>query len=222
MLADHFPLTGLRLITPRLELRLPAPEELASLADLAAAGIHDPAAQPFAIPWTEAAPADAARSVILHHWRQLGTWTPEDWSLNLAVFRDGAVTGTQEIYARQLAVTREVSTGSWLGSRYQGQGIGTEMRAAVLELGFTGLGATAARSGAAGYNAASLAVSRKLGYRPDGQERRVVSGKLVTQQRLLLSREDWEKHRTVPVTIEGLAPCLPLLGLGAGTCSAAA
>ncbi|SDM83059.1 hypothetical protein [Allokutzneria albata] len=35
MLVDHFPLVELRLTTPRLELRLPSPEELATLADAA-------------------------------------------------------------------------------------------------------------------------------------------------------------------------------------------
>ncbi|MCW2861495.1 MAG: hypothetical protein JWP48_3203 [Actinoallomurus sp.] len=32
MLVDHFPLLGLRLTTPRLELRLPSPAQLATLA----------------------------------------------------------------------------------------------------------------------------------------------------------------------------------------------
>ncbi|MCP3800659.1 hypothetical protein NLX83_15435 [Allokutzneria sp. A3M-2-11 16] len=41
MLVDHFPLVGLRLTTPRLELRLPSPEDLAS------DGIHDPGVMPF-------------------------------------------------------------------------------------------------------------------------------------------------------------------------------
>lgn len=51
MLADHFPLIELRLTTPRLELRLPSPEELGALADLAAGGIHDPDVMPFLVPW---------------------------------------------------------------------------------------------------------------------------------------------------------------------------
>ena len=42
--------------------------------------------------------------------------------------RDGVVVGTQGIGGRDFAVLREVHTGSWLGRRYQGQGIGTQMR----------------------------------------------------------------------------------------------
>ncbi|MFC6881590.1 MULTISPECIES: GNAT family N-acetyltransferase [Actinomadura] len=215
MLADHFPPLGLRLRTPRLELRLPSPEELAALADVAAQGVHAPETMPFVVPWTDAPPAEAARGVVQHHWAQLGAWTPEDWSLDLVVFHDGAPIGTQGLRGREAAVTREVSSGSWLGRRHQGHGLGTEMRAAVLHLAFDGLGMETAVTSAFEDNHASLAVSRKLGYRPDGLNRRVVRGAPVNDHRLRLTRADWERHRTVPVTVEGLAPCLPLMGLPA-------
>ncbi|MEU4573570.1 GNAT family N-acetyltransferase [Nonomuraea sp. NPDC023979] len=212
MLIDHFPLVGLRLTTPRLELRLPSPEELAELADVAAEGIHDAGDSPFLVRWTDAPPAEAARSVIQRHWRLLGAWTPRDWTLNLVVFRSGTVVGLQVLAARELSVTRQVRTTSWLGRRHQGQGIGTEMRAAVLHLAFAGLDAEEALSGALAHNAASLAVSRKLGYRHDGHQRHALDGRLVMEERLRLTRDDWDRHRTVPVGVHGLAPCLPLLG----------
>lgn len=213
MLVDHFPLLGLRLTTPRLELRLPAPEELSALADRAAEGVHEPDVMPFAVPWTDQEPAMRARSVVQHHWFRIGGSTPEDWQLLFAVFLSGTVVGVQHMHARHFAITREVSTGSWLGQRYQGQGIGTEMRAAVLHLAFAGLGAQEAISGAFEHNVASYLVSRKLGYQPDGIERHAVRGALAINRRLRLTRADWERHHTVPVAVEGLAPCLPLLGL---------
>jgi RimJ/RimL family protein N-acetyltransferase len=216
MFLDRFPLAGLRLTTPRLELRLPSNEELAELAGLAAAGVHDPDVMPFLFPWTDAPPADVARSVMHHYWLKLGEWTPREWTLNLAVFHSGVVVGQQTISAHELAITREVATGSWLGLRHQGQGIGTEMRAAVLHLAFAGLDAEEAISGAYAHNQASLAVSRKLGYRPDGINRRIVRDALSIEHRLRLSRADWERHRTVPVTIDGLEPCLPMFGRSAG------
>jgi RimJ/RimL family protein N-acetyltransferase len=212
-LAAHFPLVELRLTTPRLELRLPSADELAAQADVAAAGIHDPDDVPFLVRWTDGAPEETALSAVLFHWRELGAWTPREWSLNLTVFHEGTVVGMQGIAARDLAVTREVRTTSWLGRRYQGQGIGTEMRAAVLHLAFAGLAADTAISGALEHNLASLAVSRKLGYESDGVRRYAVRGKLVLDRRLRLSRAGWERHRTVPVGIDGLAPCLPLFGV---------
>ncbi|MEU1288193.1 GNAT family protein [Kitasatospora sp. NPDC005856] len=216
MPTDHWPLLGLRLRTPRLELRLPADGELAALATLAAEGVHDPDRMPFIVPWTDLPPTERARSVVQHHWLRLGTWSPRDWALNLAVFESGRVVGLQTLTARDFAVLRQVSTGSWLGARHQRQGIGTEMRAAVLHLAFAGLDAQWARSGAFEDNPSSYAVSRKHGYEPDGTDRHVVRGHAVTERRLRLTRKRWEEHRKLPVTVDGLAPCLPLFGLTDG------
>ncbi|MFE9423976.1 GNAT family N-acetyltransferase [Kitasatospora sp. NPDC006697] len=213
MLSDHWPLLGLRLTTPRLELRLPDDRELAALADLAAEGIHPPERTPFINTWTDLPPAERARSVVQYHWLRRGNWTPRDWSLNLTVLRDGEVLGLQSVWGKEFAVTREVATGSWLGMRHQGQGVGTEMRAAVLHLAFAGLGALEAGSGFLPGNEASHTVSRRLGYRQEGADTHVVRGERVTVPRLRLDRAAWERHRTVPVEIHGLAPCLPLFGL---------
>jgi RimJ/RimL family protein N-acetyltransferase len=208
----HWPLFGLRLRTPRLELRLPGTDELDALAQLAADGVHDPGWTPFIVPWTDLPPAGRARSVMQFHWRTLADWAPQDWILQLVVFLDGAVAGTQSLMARDLAIVGEVSTGSWLGRRYQGQGIGTEMRAAVLDLAFTGLGAASAVSGAIVGNAASVGVSRKLGYQPNGLHRIRVRDAGGVEQRFALDRDRWEQHRAVPVEISGLEPCLPQFG----------
>ena len=67
-------------------------------------------------------------------------------------------------------VRQEVATGSWLGLPYQRQGLGKEMRAAVLVLAFTRLGALSAVTGAFTDNPAAVKVSRALGYRDDGQQ----------------------------------------------------
>jgi RimJ/RimL family protein N-acetyltransferase len=106
-----------------------------------------------------------------------------------------------------------VHTGSWLGLDYQGQGIGTQMRAAVLHLAFEGLGAQQAVSEAFDDNPASLGVSRKLGYRDDGVAWYGVRGRPVLSHRLRLTRADWQAACTVPVQIHGLEPCLPHFGV---------
>jgi RimJ/RimL family protein N-acetyltransferase len=210
---QHWPLFGLRLRTPRLELRLPSLPDLAELAELAAAGVHDPAVQPFGVPWTDVPPDQRARGVLQYHWRQWADWSPQDWTLNLVVDLDGTIVGTQGVTGRDFAVLREVGTGSWLGQRHQRQGIGTEMRAAVLHLAFAGLAAEYATSEAFTDNVASLAVSRKLGYAFDGIDRQVIRGKPATQQRLRLDRAAWQAHRSIDVEITGLAECLPDFGL---------
>ncbi|MFJ8598121.1 GNAT family N-acetyltransferase [Streptomyces shenzhenensis] len=213
-LMSHWPLAGLRLTTPRLELRLPNPDELAALASLAAEGVHDPAVQPFTVAWTDVAPEQRARSVLQYHWRCWGEWQPENWELNLVALEDGVVVGTQGIGARDFAIRREVHTGSWLGRSHHHRGLGTEMRAAVLHLAFAGLSARHAVSGAYADNTASLGVSRKLGYRDDGIEHHVVRAESAVLRRLRLTSEQWREHRLVQVKTEGLQECLPCFGLG--------
>ncbi len=208
-----WPLAGLRLLTPRLELRLPTDDDLDALASLAAAGVHDPAVQPFGFPWTDASPEERARGTLQYHWSKRADWKPEKWSLDLVVIHDGAVVGTQGMSATDYAIVREVGTGSWLGQAHQGQGIGTEMRAALLHLAFAGLGALYATSAAFTDNLASQGVSRKLGYSDDGIERQASRGQPATLRRLRLDRETWQATISPPVTIRGLKPCLSMFGL---------
>ncbi|MEU7909704.1 GNAT family N-acetyltransferase [Microbispora bryophytorum] len=210
----HWPLLALRLTTPRLELRLPGLDDLDALADRAAEGVHDPGEMPFGEPWTDAPPHERARSTVQIHFRQWGTWSPDHWSCSFVAVWEGQVAGVQEMRARDFAVTREVATGSWLGQRFQGRGIGTEMRAAVLHLAFAGLGARCATSSAFLDNTKSLAVSRRLGYREDGFAVEKRRGEAAMEQRLRLSRDEW----TTPdgFEIHGLEPCLPLFGASEG------
>lgn len=219
-MSQWWPLYQLRLRTSRLELRLPSEDDLDALASLAAAGVHDPAVQPFAIPWTDRSPLERAHSVLQYHWSQRAAWKPDNWSLDFVVVSDGTVVGTQAVSARDFAMLREIATGSWLGRDHHGLGIGTQMRASVLHLAFAGLGAEYATSGAFTDNLASLAVSRKLGYTADGMERQVSRGQAAQTMRLRLDRRTWEATHAVPVTISGLEPCLPMFGLTARQCHA--
>jgi RimJ/RimL family protein N-acetyltransferase len=209
----HWPLYGLRLRTPRLELRLPGLEELNALAQVAAEGVHDPHTMPFLNSWTDLPPAERARSVLQYHWRTLAEWSPEKWELQLVVFLGGVVVGSQTVSAREFTITREIHSGSWLGQRYQGQGIGTEMRAAILHLAFAGLTAQSAVSEAMTDNPASVAISRKLGYQANGLDRVRVRDTLGYSQRFTVDRERWQQCRTTLVEIDGLTPCLPQFGV---------
>ncbi|MCX4677068.1 GNAT family N-acetyltransferase [Streptomyces sp. NBC_01433] len=207
MTPRHWPLYGLRVRTPRLELRLPGPDLLDALASVAADGVHAPDSMPFTVPWTEGAPDEVGRAVYQHVLATVANWSVRDWTLSLAVLHEGEVVGRQDVSGREFGVTREVATGSWLGLAHQGRGIGTEMRAAVLHLAFAGLGARYATSGAVNGNTRSLGVSRRLGYVPDGLDVEAVRGESVTVRRLRLDRARWEEHRSVEVTVEGLDAC---------------
>ncbi|MGW8374575.1 GNAT family protein [Streptomyces sp. ODS28] len=208
----HWPLYALRLRTPRLELRVPGLPLLDRLAEVAAAGLHPAGEMPFTVPWSEEADGRGQR-VFQHVLGTIAQWTPQNWSLSLAVLHEGDVVGRQDLTASDFAVVREAETGSWLGLPYQGRGIGTEMRAAALHLAFEGLGAERMTSAAMTDNARSLAVSEKLGYAPDGVRTVAVRGERRTLQRLLLTRDRWKRHRTVPVEMAGLEECREMFGV---------
>ncbi|MGH3050330.1 MAG: GNAT family N-acetyltransferase [Gaiellaceae bacterium] len=206
---DVSPLFALRLRTPRLELRLPSGSELAELRDLARAGIHPPEFMPFAYAWTDAPYSE--EWLVAFHEGQRAAWRPEAWDLELGVWTDGRLAGIQALMGKDFARSRTVVTGSWLGLQFQARGTGTEMRTAVLELAFRGLGAEVARSGAIDGNVASARVSEKLGYRVTGRGTVSPRGVEVGHTDFELRREDW--HAPLAVEIEGLEPCLPLFGL---------
>jgi RimJ/RimL family protein N-acetyltransferase len=204
VLIDHWPLRRLQLTSERLVLRQPDEEELAALADVAAAGVHQPGERPFLTPWTEVPPAERARHVLQGYWDDLASWTPQSWALQLGVFRDGVPLGIVALRATDFSILREVKTWSWLGLEHHGQGFGTEARQALLHLAFAGLDAEAALTEVFQDNAGSQGVSRKLGYRPDGISRDVLHGKAVVSDRLRLTRENWQP---APVEVTGLEEC---------------
>jgi len=207
-----WPLYGLRLRTPALELRLPTEDELVELCRVARAGIHDPATMPFQEAWTDQPSPQFERSFLQHHWANRAQWTSQRWRLGLAAFQAGQPVGFQDVAAENFPVLREVHTGSWLGSPFQGRGLGRQMRAAVLALAFEGLAAELARSAVLAGNDASLAVSRALGYQENGRRRVVPRGEPVERTELLLTRQRWQEHRSCPVTVEGLESCRDMFG----------
>ena len=210
-LTDVWPLFGLELRTPRLVLTPVRDEQLPEVVDAVLSGIHDPAVMPFSVPWTDAPRDVLIWETVKHQWRQRLSVEPDNWTINFAVSFEGRVVGMQDVSARDFSLLGTVLSGSWLTQSVQGQGIGAEMRAAILLFAFDHLGAAVALSEAADWNTASLGVSRSLGYEPNGVSDVVARPGEVTRQMHLrlevdrLVRPDWE------LGVEGLEPVLRLL-----------
>ena len=208
-----WPLYGLRITTPRLELRIPDDEDLVELFEAARAGIHPAGEMPFGIPWTDGIQEPGALERFLSfYWTARGTLAPEKWQLPFAVVSDGAVVGTQDIFSEDFAGSRSVATGSWLTLSAQGRGIGVEMRAAVLHLAFAGLGALEAQTSAWLDNPASQRVSLRLGYVHEGEQLLARRGEPTRHLRYRLTREAWQRTHFDGIELHGLEPCLALLG----------
>lgn len=158
------------------------------------------------------APAGPRQVAFLQQfWRALGTWKRDDWRLPLAVWHDGAVIGLQELEARNFAVLRTVESSSFLVREARGKGLGKEMRRAVLSLAFDHLGAEFATSGAWEDNAASLGVSRAVGYVDNGWELHEGTGRVGVMRKVILERPTWE--RATDIEVEGLDACREWFGV---------
>lgn len=212
-LARLWPLFGLCVRTPRLELRFPTDGDLVALADLSG-DIHPPDLLPFSGTWSLLPDGEREQTVLQYHWGRRADWTPARWRLELVAVVDGEVVGTQGAIADEFAVTRTLTTGSWLGRAHQGRGIGSEMRAGILHLAFAGLGALRAETAAVEGNEPSLGVTRKLGYRANGDHIDATNGVRTRELRFVLDRGDWEPTRRDDIEVLGLPACLPMFGLG--------
>ena len=213
-LDDAWPLFALRIRSERLVLRLPDDHDLAALAGVAKAGIHDPDEMPFKTPWSTFPSPRFERNFVQHHWGGRAGWKPDDWGLHLLVELDGEPIGSQSVLAGRFSALRTVHTGSWLGRPFHGLGYGKEMRAAVLGFAFDGLGARAAETEAYLDNGPSNGVTRSLGYEANGIGELAPGGVPRMIQRFRMTEEMWRARPRPRVTIEGLDGCLDLFGAG--------
>ncbi len=163
---------------------------------------------PFDVPWTVQESPLYERQFLQFYWRHRAEWKPENWTLSMVVVVDGRIVGTQAISAIDLAGRKTMETGSWLAMSEQGNGLGKEMRAAVLHFAFAGLGALRSESGAMEDNVQSIAVSRGLGYVECGDRYIVRQGQRTRQIRFAIEREAWETGRRDDIEIEGWERCM--------------
>jgi len=210
-LEEIWPPYGLTVTAGDLELRVVRESDVAELVALVQSGIHAPDRMPFYIPWTAAPPEQLPAEYFRYVARTKASLTPEHWSLQFAVRRNGEMLGIQGLDADRFPVTRSTETGSWLALRHHGRGIGTRMRQAVCAFAFDVLAAEEITSGAFLDNPASLAVSRKVGYRPDGVHRLDRQGTVALNQRLVLTPAAFV--RGDPIEVTGSEALLAFLGL---------
>ncbi len=211
-----WPLYDVRLRTGELELRLPAEAELPAFMAVANAGIHPPDEMPFGIAWTDQPSPERERASYQYWMGTRSSWATSEWTLTLGVWVAGDPAGFQDLVGRDFASLRTVRTGSWLGSAFQGRGIGRLMRQAALALAFDHLGAEVAESEAFTDNPASNKVSLAVGYQPNGYGRLAPRGVARQTQRFRMTIDDWRARPRPRVQIEGLERALGLFGVAPG------
>jgi RimJ/RimL family protein N-acetyltransferase len=209
---EFWPLFGLRLRYRDVLLRPLREDDLPRLAAVLPDDVgHDPRLALFA---GQSLAQNERRLFCQGYWKALGTWDPASWVLHFAVAYAGDLVGVQTLEGDNFPVLRTVDSASWLIPRVRGRGVGVAMRTAVLGLAFDGLGAVAAVSSATMGNAASLGVSRRIGYADNGVSRIVdTGGDVVELRHLRLTADRWA---AADVAVDGLRPCLPWFGLDGG------
>ncbi|MGP3974234.1 GNAT family N-acetyltransferase [Streptomyces sp. 8N114] len=146
-------------------------------------------------------------------WRGRGRVSASFWRLYFVVVIDGEPVGIQDLIGTDFAAFGTVTTFSWLSPDVRGDGLGKEMRQAVLHLAFDGLGAREASSDAFFDNHASNRVSEALGYVPNGVTWDTRRGEPAEIKQWRLTREQWIKRRRDDIELVAVGDCLPVLGI---------
>jgi RimJ/RimL family protein N-acetyltransferase len=212
---DIWPLLGVSITVSDVELSAIDDRTALDLGRLAAAGIHGDSL-PFSRPWTRGSEVEVARNVFRRQSDIRASFRPEAWSLEFAARLDHTLIGLQGLEAQDFATARSAESSSWLGRNWQGRGIGTLLRVAVLTFAFEGLGAQEVTTRAWADNIPSNAVTRKLGYKPNGESVHDREGVATVLKRWRLERATWDarpEELRPHVDIEGLEPVRRWLGL---------
>lgn len=221
-LEEIYPPYGLTISSGALTMRVLRDDDIPELVDLIASGVQAPGLpMPFIRDWhagplAPGTPDGFPTTSLAWWWTQRATFAPEKWKMALAVRLDGDLVGMQDMNATDFPHTRSVETGSWLGLRHQGKGVGTLMRQLVVGFAFDELGATACHSGYVSGNEASAAVSRKVGYSDNGLRHitQTIDGKKVpvTEYQVRVTPESYNRP-SQDVTVQGAEQLRTFLGI---------
>jgi RimJ/RimL family protein N-acetyltransferase len=215
-----WPPAGITIRTPDLLMRPMSEPDAAFLAAAIPADVEQNPNLPTYPGLTE--PVARRVTALQEYWRNRGAWTPDEWCLTFgawlrtprAGFQTPRFIGTQTVEGTDFRRLRVVDSASLLLTGHRGKGLGKQMRRGVLTLAFGHMGAIAAVSGAWHDNAASLGVSRSLGYEDNGIDLHRRGDGTDLMQRVRLTRESWERSGLADgIEVAGVEPALPFFGL---------
>ena len=211
---EIFPPFGLVIRCGPVELRGLSQDDIPALTHLATRGVHnDGRPMPFSgTDWSALPPAELPLNSSRFYWRTWAEFTPERWTLPTVVRRDGEIVGCQDVRTEDFVIRRLASTGSWLGLAHQRRGTGTLMRQAICAFMFDELGATQMRTEAYADNAASLGVSRVVGYREYDRIPMVREGAAAGMVALKLTPDSFVRP-VYPLEVQGAAEFREFIGL---------
>lgn len=213
-LDEIYPPFGVRIHCGELTLRPLRDEDIPEVEELIGDGIADPALpMPFLVDWHLQDRSTAAADSVKFWWGTRADFSPAKWGLVFVVCREGQIVGVQDVMTTDFDSLGVMVTGSWLGRRFHGRGIGTRMRQMICAWGFDALGAREMRSGYIDGNLTSEAVSRKVGYTPNGHRWLTGDDGPRLEREVVLTPERFNRPPD-PVTFEGADAFRRFIGLG--------
>jgi RimJ/RimL family protein N-acetyltransferase len=212
----NYPLLDLAVSSPAVELRFATDDLLDELAEVVRAGKTHAQPAPYDDPMSfyEEDPGVRVARWLRAIWRRRGMVDEHMWRLYFIAVVEGTAVGEQTLTATDFTSLGTVTTFSWLSTDVRGRGLGRQMREAILHLAFEGLGASEAGSDAFVDNEPSNAVSRTLGYEPNGTDWATRQGERAQLQRWKLTRQVWQASRRDDILIHGIEAARTLLPLG--------
>jgi len=214
MSVSLYPPLDLKVITPKLELHGATDVLLTQLLPIVREGVAERQPDPFDDPMSlyDDNPV-RERKWLQAIWRGRGTVRPEAWRLYFVVMLGEEAVGMQDLIGVNFDTFRTVNSFSWLAPGARQQGLGREMRAAILHLAFEGFGAMQASSEAFFDNVASNRVSEALGYQPNGHDWATRRGEPAMLNRWQLTRDVWTLNRRSDIELVGVEACKPVLSI---------
>ena len=198
-------LYGLRIRTPRVELRIPTNNDIKVLHRVARGGIHDPAVMPFADPWTDKPEPEFGRSMQAELRQGRNTIGRTGWNVPFVVrARDVGSPLLGVAWLRSTEEPGRFETSAWIARRFQGKGYGREVEAAVLAFAFEQCGAQEVSAGTFAFNGAGRSLARGAGFVETPADPVLNRGELAEYVTLTLDAAGYRNHAgNIPVTVAG-------------------
>ena len=204
-----WPLFDLVVRTPRLELRLPREDEFADMVELGRRGDPRPRDDALLHALDRRRAASARREAAQWMWRHRADWSPDNWSSPVAsswtAGPSACRTSGRALPRRALRRDRVVARPA-----HQGQGLGREMREAVLHLAFAGLGAEEALSGAFEDNAPRWRPHARWGTRRTERREAIAATARAAPSGSAWGERPGSERRRSDIEIIGLEGCLDM------------
>jgi GNAT superfamily N-acetyltransferase len=191
-----------------LSLARPDPDRVAALV---AEGLFDRGETPTVGDWYDPGDlgASAARARAMFG---APSATEPQWEMPLGVHVDGELVGVQTVGAVMFCASATVLTSSWLAPSWRGRGLGSWARAAALAVAFDVMGAARAVSFSLASNDASVAVSRRCGYRRTAIMLDTFRGELEVLERFELTAVRWGELDHPPLDVAWSLPRCAVCG----------